>query len=187
MDLQILLCGVGGQGILFATRILSEAALKEGHPVIGSETHGMSQRGGSVTSHMKVGDFWGPLIPRGSADLIFCFEKDEIFGNLTFLKSNGIAYIDAPNLDFIPENIQSLLEERNIEFRCIDASAIALKMQAPLALNLIVIGLAASHADFPLDGVLLEQVITESSPPRFRDINLKAFHAGLDNKSAEDL
>jgi indolepyruvate ferredoxin oxidoreductase beta subunit len=187
MNLQILLCGVGGQGILFATKILSEAALKAGHQVIGSETHGMSQRGGSVTSHMKVGDYRGPLIRRGSADLIFCFEKSELLANLSFLKPGGIAFMDAPDLEFIPDNVRSLLQERDIALHCLDASSIALKLQAPLVLNLIVIGFAASHTDFPLDGDLIEQVIMESSPPRFSDLNLKAFHAGLNNKSVEAL
>lgn len=182
MNTQILLCGVGGQGILFATRILSEAAVRLGHRVIGSETHGMSQRGGSVTSHMKVGDYHGPLIRRGDADLLFCFEKNEIFANLTFLKSGGIGYVDAPDLDFIPDNIRALLDARQIELRCMDASSLALKLNAPLVLNLILIGFASNHEDFPLKRDLLQDVITDISPQRFRDLNLKGFREGLEHK-----
>ena len=182
MDLQILLCGVGGQGILFATRILSEAATKTGYPIIGSETHGMSQRGGSVTSHMKIGDHRGPLIRRGSADLLFCFEKTEIFANLTFLKPGGVAFVDAPDQKFIPENIQSLLKERKIELRHFNASAIAMEMKAPVVLNLILIGFAAGHNDFPMDSQVLKKVIVETSPQRFRELNLKAFERGLKNQ-----
>lgn len=184
MNSQILLCGVGGQGILFATRILSEAAVKLGHRVIGSETHGMSQRGGSVTSHMKVGDHHGPLIRRGDAHLLFCFEKREIFANLTFLRTGGIGYVDAPNPDFLPAMIRTLLEARDVHLRHTDASQQALEMNAPLVLNLILIGFAASHDDFPLPREIVRQVIAEISPTRFRDLNLKGFDLGLGNKQA---
>lgn len=183
MNKQVLLCGVGGQGILFATRILSEAAIRTGYPVIGSETHGMSQRGGSVTSHLKIGNYRGPLIRRGGADLLFCFEKGEIFSNLTFLKPGGIGYVDTPNLDYIPQKVRALLGDREINLRHIDASSLALKMNAPLVLNLILISFAAGHEDFPLSGEILRSVITEISPERFRDLNLRAFELGLENKS----
>lgn len=183
MNLQILLCGVGGQGILFATRILSEAAAKKGFPVIGSETHGMSQRGGSVTSHMKIGDYRGPLIRRGSADLLFCFEKSEIFANITFLKPKGIAYIDSPDVRFIPEKIQNLLKERKMSLRAVDASAIALEMKAPVVLNLILIGFAAAQDDFPISREILTEVIEKISPERFRGLNLEAFQRGFSQRT----
>ncbi len=183
MNLQVLLCGVGGQGILFATRILSETAIRGGDAVIGSETHGMSQRGGSVTSHMKIGSHHGPLIKRGDADLLFCFEKTEIFANLTFLKRGGIAYIDAADLNFIPEKIQALLKEREIQIKYLDASAIALKMNAPVVLNQILIGFAAGSDGFPLSGDALKEVISDISPGRFKDLNIQAFEAGHRNNS----
>ncbi|TKJ42385.1 indolepyruvate ferredoxin oxidoreductase [candidate division LCP-89 bacterium B3_LCP] len=187
MDLQVLLCGVGGQGILFATRILSEAAMRSGQQVIGSETHGMSQRGGSVTSHMKVGDYRGPLIRRGDADVIFCFEKGEIFGNLTFLKPGGTIYIDAPDLDFIPKNVLSLLDEKGMTIHHMDASVQAMKMKAPLVLNLILIGFAARHEDFLISEEDLVEVITSVSPVKFKEMNLKAFHIGLGKHILEEL
>ncbi|MFH1862104.1 MAG: indolepyruvate oxidoreductase subunit beta [bacterium] len=179
MKTQVLLCGVGGQGILFATRILSEAALKLGYAVIGSETHGMSQRGGSVTSHLKIGGFHGPLIKRGGADFLFCFERGEIFQNLTFLRAGGIGYVDAANAEFIPQKIRDLLETQSIQLRCFDASALALQLNAPLMLNLILIGFAAHFEDFPLKPDLLEEVVFQTTPPRFRELNLKAFQLGL--------
>ncbi|MCX6640778.1 MAG: indolepyruvate oxidoreductase subunit beta [bacterium] len=183
MNQQILLCGVGGQGILFATKILSEVAVRKGQGVIGSETHGMSQRGGSVTSHLKIGSFRGPLIRRGGADYLFCFEKGEIFGNLAYLKDGGVAFIDAPNLDYIPEKIKSILAEKNIVLHSFDASATAMQMGAPLVLNLILIGFAGRFRDFPLETEALRQVVGEVSPERFRGLNLQAFDFGLGNKS----
>lgn len=179
MNIQVLLCGVGGQGILFATRILSEAAVKLGYPVIGSETHGMSQRGGSVTSHLKIGDFRGPLIRRGSADLLFCFEKGEIFRNLTFLRPGGVGHLDAPDLNFIPADIRDLLKKQKTTLRYFDASRTALEMDAPLVLNLILIGFAARHDDFPLRSDMLREVIREVTPDRFRELNLRALEVGL--------
>lgn len=181
MNLQILLCGIGGQGILFATRILSETAIRMGIPVIGSETHGMSQRGGSVTSHLKIGRHHGPLIRRGSADMIFCFEKSELIGNLTFLKPAGTIYLDAADLNFMPDRLHTLLKVRDVQLHHFDASALALKMKAPVVLNLILIGFAAGHPDFPLPEATIREVVTEISPPRFRDLNIKAFSSGLKN------
>jgi indolepyruvate ferredoxin oxidoreductase, beta subunit len=179
MNLQILLCGVGGQGILFSTRILSEAALKLGYAVIGSETHGMSQRGGSVTSHLKIGNYRGPLIRRGSADHLFCFDKGEIFGNLTFLKDGGTVYIDAPDLNLLPKDIQKILAQKEIHLNAVDASALALQLGAPLVLNLVLIGFASGMPNFPIESSYLREVVNKVSPERFRSLNLEAFDSGL--------
>jgi indolepyruvate ferredoxin oxidoreductase beta subunit len=90
---QIILAGIGGQGILFAARIFSEMGLKLGADVLGSETHGMSQRGGSVLAHLKLGDFHSPLIRTGAADILYSFADEESYRSFKFLKSGGASIL----------------------------------------------------------------------------------------------
>ena len=90
MKQDILICGVGGQGTVLASRVLAAAAMEAGHPVHSAETIGMAQRGGSVTSHVRVGeDAFSPLIPLGGADLLMAFEPAEAVRNLPYLRPEG--------------------------------------------------------------------------------------------------
>lgn len=95
MKQQILICGVGGQGIVLMSRLLGESALLLDLPVISSETHGMAQRGGIVTAHIKVGGFASPLITVGSADLIFVLKEETLNQFKHFLKPNGFIIINS--------------------------------------------------------------------------------------------
>ena len=76
-DVKLILAGIGGQGVVFATRLLAQTAAAMGMPVLASETHGMSQRGGSVLAHLKLGGTESPLIRRGTADILLAFDRDE--------------------------------------------------------------------------------------------------------------
>src|SRR3990170_8068403 len=96
-ELKLLLAGVGGQGVVFATRLLAGTAAGMGLPVLASETHGMSQRGGSVLAHLKVGGTAAPLIRRGTADALLAFDRDEALRNLPFLRAGAAAYINTPD------------------------------------------------------------------------------------------
>jgi indolepyruvate ferredoxin oxidoreductase, beta subunit len=92
---QIVISGVGGQGVLFATRLLAEAAMMRNLPVFTSETHGMAQRGGTVVSHLKVGDFSSPLIRRGKADGLLALKPENVAGGHgSYLKPGGWAVIN---------------------------------------------------------------------------------------------
>ena len=82
----MIISGVGGQGVLLLTRVFSEVALKDGYSIIGSEDHGMSQRGGSVITHLKIGDFDSPLVKKGNADVLLSLEKNEAYKTLHYLK-----------------------------------------------------------------------------------------------------
>ena len=83
MNKDILICGVGGQGTVLASKIIAASAMEEGHPVHSAETIGMAQRGGSVTSHVRIGaDAFAPMIPFGSASLLLAFEPGEAVRNL---------------------------------------------------------------------------------------------------------
>jgi indolepyruvate ferredoxin oxidoreductase beta subunit len=92
---QILISGVGGQGVLFVTRILAEAAIARGLAVFTSETHGMAQRGGTVVSHLKVGEFHSPLIRAGQADGLLALKAENLSQHMSFLKPGGWVFLNS--------------------------------------------------------------------------------------------
>jgi indolepyruvate ferredoxin oxidoreductase beta subunit len=92
---QILISGVGGQGVLFVTRLLAEAAIARGLPVFTSETHGMAQRGGTVVSHFKVGQFYSPLIRTQQADGLLVLKSENLVQHRVFLRPGGWAVVNA--------------------------------------------------------------------------------------------
>ena len=97
METQIVLCGRGGQGVLFLTRLLDEVALSRGSHVISSETHGMAMRGGSVVSYIKIGNFNSPLIRAGQADILLALSESEVSLNRHLLKQgSGQIYCNTP-------------------------------------------------------------------------------------------
>lgn len=133
---QIVISGVGGQGVLFVTRILADAAIAMGLPVLTSETHGMAQRGGTVVSHLKVGGFQSPLIRPGQADGLLCLKAENLAAHGPFLKPGAWAVINANT----PVPAQA-----DIRARTVDADAIAETIKNPRAVNLIVLGEALSQ------------------------------------------
>ena len=135
---QVIISGVGGQGVLFVTRLLAEAAINKGLPVFTSETHGMAQRGGTVLSHFKVGDFSSPLIRPLQADLLILLKAENLKQHGSFLKPDGWAVSNsADNLD----------SELQIAVEAIDADSLAYEIENPKAVNLIVLGFALATAE----------------------------------------
>ena len=135
---QIIISGVGGQGVLFVTRLLAEAAIAKGLPVFTSETHGMAQRGGTVLSHFKVGDFASPLIRPFQADVLILLKAENLKQHSSFLKSDGWAVSNASD---------SLAADTGTVVMTIDADALAQKIENPKAVNLIVLGFALATAE----------------------------------------
>jgi len=127
---QLIISGVGGQGILFITRLLAETAIAKGLPVLTSETHGMAQRGGIVISHLKVGAFSSPLVRPGQADGLIALKPENVQIHHLFLRPDG--WVAANAGDSFPPG----------EVAAIDADAIALHLGNPQAVNLIVLGRA---------------------------------------------
>ncbi len=183
MNVQIVLAGVGGQGILFSTKLLAETAIRLKHNVIGSETHGMSQRGGSVVSYLKIGGFSSPLLRTGSADCLLSFEVNEAYRNIKFIRpasnerSGGLIYVNS-QVPFPTEAIRDYLARNNIRIGVLNGDEIALKLNAPLVSNLIVLGFACKDKDFPFDLEELISTAEQISPPRFRELNIKALSEG---------
>lgn len=183
MQAQIVLAGVGGQGVLFASKLLAITALDLGHRVIVAETHGMSQRGGSVVSHLKIGDFYSSLLRIGTADFLVSFEGNETYRNFKFVRTAGGArpagtvYTNASE-EFPAKNIGEYLYKGGISIKTLNADAIALRMNTPQASNLILLGFACTDPEFPFT---LEQMLATTeriTPSRFKDTNIRALKAG---------
>jgi indolepyruvate ferredoxin oxidoreductase beta subunit len=135
---QIIISGVGGQGVLFVTRLLAEAAIGKNLPVFTSETHGMAQRGGTVLSHLKVGDFSSPLIRPLQADGLLVLKAENMLPHGGFLKAGGWAVINGQN-DALPDV--------DIAADIVDADTVAQKIANPKSVNLIVLGFALARVE----------------------------------------
>jgi len=181
MKVQMIISGVGGQGVLLLTRVFSEVALKEGYPIIGSEDHGMSQRGGSVITHLKIGDFDSPLVKKGNADILFSLEKNEAYKTLHYLKpstngqNGGLCFINAANIDFMDPEIKAYLKEKGIEVYIFGADRLAREKGSIQSVNIVMIGLASAHPRFPFSQEKLRGAIERVTPPRFKDLSLGIF------------
>ncbi len=134
---QIVISGVGGQGVLFVTKLLAEAAMIRDLPVFTSETHGMAQRGGTVVSHLKVGDFSSPLIRRGRADGLLALKPENVAGGHgTYLKTGGwtVVNLDRPYEHVLPGPVYE-----------VDADGLADRLGDARAMNLVLLGFALSR------------------------------------------
>ncbi|HDS17090.1 MAG TPA: pyruvate ferredoxin oxidoreductase [Proteobacteria bacterium] len=168
IDCKLLLAGLGGQGVVFLSRLISQAALLNGDSFITYESHGMAMRGGSVTSQVKIGNYRSPLIGRGQADLLLVLAAPEYLRNRHLLQENGQALINSPLA-------ARLLPARD----CCAATEIAVKNGLPQAANLVFAGWLAEHPAFPYDFTLLcETVRSLASPPPLEAANLKALDLG---------
>ena len=185
MNVQMIISGVGGQGVLLVTRILAEFALNEGYPIIGSEDRGMSQRGGSVMTHLKIGKFDSPLVKKGSADILLSLEKSEAYKTLHFLKPSingqkgGLCFINAPDPDYMNQEIRTYLKENGIETYVFGADQLAREMGSIQSANIALIGFATAHPRFPFPHDKLREAIERVSAQKFREVSLKIFEKGF--------
>jgi len=183
---NIILTGVGGQGILMASEIISEAAVQVGYDVKKSEIHGMAQRGGSVNSHVRFGEkIYSPLVMKGDCDLLLAFEKLEALRMASFIKEDGAIIVNdqqvnpstvASGAATYPENIEEIL---NIHFKSvtfIDALKIAKAAGDPRAANTALLGAASKLLSIPVE--IWEDAISRRVPKRAIEVNLKSFYMG---------
>lgn len=139
---QIVISGVGGQGVLFITRLLAEAAIMKGFRVFTSETHGMAQRGGTVLSHLKIGDFSSPLIRPFQADGLIALKSESILQHGAFLKKGGWIFVNSPKKS-----------DAGFNTYVIDADAVSLKAGNPKSVNLVILGFALKERkDLEVEG-----------------------------------
>lgn len=183
---NVFLAGVGGQGILLASEVLCEAFLLSGHDVKKSEVHGMAQRGGAVTTHLRFGKkVYSPLIEPGTADLLVAFEKMEALRFAHYLSPGGAALVNAqeilpPSVSTGKERYPSRIEERLREFTpnlfVVDALAAALSLHEVRAVNIVMVG-AASHF-LPLAEEVYVEALRATLPAKIVEVNVRAFRSG---------
>jgi indolepyruvate ferredoxin oxidoreductase, beta subunit len=177
---NLVLCGLGGQGILFMTKVLAEAALDKGWSVMGAETHGMAQRGGSVVSHLRFGEVEGSLVKTDSARFLLALDECEGYRNLPFLSRGGRMYLNAESGDFPRTEVREYLGRKEILCRGLPAGRIAEELGAPLSSNLALLGYFAAVEGDPLRAEEMRATIERISPERYRDLNLRIFDAGVE-------
>lgn len=112
MKQQIVISGVGGQGVVLITGILANTCMEKGFPVLTSETHGMAQRGGTVISHFKTGDFQSPLVRPGCADILVAFTLDNFHQHRSFVRQNGLCLVNMPEGEPVGKGVKALDADR---------------------------------------------------------------------------
>lgn len=182
---KIMIVGVGGQGTLLASRILGNVAIGEGYDVKVSEVHGMSQRGGSVVTYVKYGEkVYSPIIDRGEADTILAFELLEAYRALPYLKKGGKMIVNSQKIDPMPvitgaakypEEIDKKLQAV-ADTTIVDALSAAKEAGNMKAVNVVLIGVLAKTTDIAYEKWI--ETIKTTVPPKFLEINLKAFDIG---------
>lgn len=177
LELKAIFCGVGGQGVIFMTRLVAQTAMHLGHAVMASETHGMSQRGGSVLSHLKINGTEAALIRRGTADVLFALDTTEAFRCLTFLRTGSAAFTNS-GTEFGDE-IRNKLWDLGIGVHRIAASPMAKEIGSPAVANVLMIGFACAFPEFPLPYKAFEDTL-RSSTPVGTELNLEALRSGYE-------
>jgi len=171
---NILISGVGGQGVVLASYVLSQTALAEGFDVKQSEVHGMAQRGGCVTGHLRFGDrVYSSLITPGTADVLLSFESVEAARYVSWLRPEGLLVYNRVHLNpstvsagltTYPQDIDTRLAAGSTDVRALDASALAARAGTARAANVVMLGAVASALPFAAEA--MEAVIRRSVPAK---------------------
>lgn len=183
----IILAGVGGQGAILTAKILVNGLIKAGYDVKMSEVHGMSQRGGSVTTQVHFGErVYSPVVGLGAADILVAFEKMEAVRYAGYLKRDGIAVINdyelasattAAGLAEYPKGCLEAMESHFTTYS-LKAADIAADLGSSKCMNVVLFG--ALVKALKLDGIDWESVIRETVPAKFIELNLAAYRAGYE-------
>lgn len=184
MNKSILLCGVGGQGTVLASKIIAAAAMNDGNTVHSAETIGMAQRGGSVTSHVRIGTAYSPLIPLHGADMILAFEPAEAVRNLAYLKKDGLVIVNRVPVMPITEalNTSGYDGSEMIGYLKKNTGCIVFDggcLPSAKFLNIAMLGVAAGSGRLGIETDLIRQEIERRVPPKFLEANIKAFETGI--------
>lgn len=184
---SILLVGVGGQGAILVSKVLTQGLIEAGYDVKMSEVHGMSQRGGSVSTQVRFGDkVYSPIIGRGEADIMVSFEKMEAVRYAEFLKPDATVIVN--DYEIVPMTVatgemeypQGLLEELKANYKtlAINAGQIAIEQGNARSMNIVLFG--AMVKALGMDDIDWEGVLRKVLKPSILEVNLKAFRAGYE-------
>jgi indolepyruvate ferredoxin oxidoreductase beta subunit len=191
-EFNILITGVGGQGVILMSELLGRAAVADGLRVRGSEILGMAVRGGSVTSSIRIGeDVYGPLIPTGKCQVLVGMEPSEALRNISYLSKSSLVLLNtavtAPFTVFIGESSYPSLEEiigqlgkasgRIVQ---LDAAKTAQKAGSLLATNIVMLGALFGTEQLPIKIATIKETIRERFPVKAAPVNVKAFDLGYE-------
>lgn len=183
MSKNILICGVGGQGTVLAAKVISQSAISGGEHVLSAETIGMAQRGGSVTSHVRIGEeIFSPLIPKGQADIIIAFEAAEAVRNIDFLKKGGIVVVNKKVVQpttasltgktFDERTMIEFLEKTAGKVIVVDTEEACEKLGSSRVVNMVLLGAACKSGLLNKDEI--KSALKILVKPDFYELNCKA-------------
>ncbi|HPS91559.1 MAG TPA: indolepyruvate oxidoreductase subunit beta [Methanothrix sp.] len=186
-ECDLVIVGVGGQGVILISDVLGRAAVLAGKPVCGAETHGMAQRGGSVINHTRIGCRFSPMVAAGGADVLVALEPAEALRFAQFLSPAGVALVNTrpvlpstvtsgrakyPSI----EEILAPLKAHSCRVIALDATALAQAAGTAQAMNVVMLGALSRY--IPISEELILQALAQVVPSRFLEINRKAFFLG---------
>lgn len=190
---SIMIVGVGGQGTLLTSRILGDVAVSIGVDVKVSEVHGMSQRGGSVVTYVKMGEVvHSPVVEKNEADILLCFEQLEALRWIDYVKKDGSIIVNTQKIDPMPviigkaeypENIIEKIKADYPQTIAVPALEMAKACGNIKAVNVVMIGVMAKHTDIDKDVWI--KAIERTVKPQFVEMNIKAFNIGYDFEEEE--
>ena len=189
---SILISGVGGQGVLTTSRILAEAGIRSDLNVVSVETHGMAQRGGTVSVHLRMGDVNSPLVPKRKGDVILSLEPIEALRYIEYVRKDGYVVSSSrkirptsvnqegviyPPLGKLKEILSYFVD--NVYF--LNSEILARRAGGSLAENIVLLGALAGIVDLPFEKEILKDVISDFFPERYKKINTNAFELGYES------
>lgn len=183
MSSSILICGIGGQGTVLASKVLSHAALCKGEKVFSAETIGMAQRGGSVVSHVRIGeDVFSPLIPERGADVMIAFDASEAVRNISYLSEKSTVIVNAKVVQpvsasltgkfFKTDDMVNALMQVTKNVIVVDTDKACTELGSSKVVNMILVGAACRSGIMDLEHV--KQALSNLVKPQFLELNIKA-------------
>ena len=183
MSKNIIICGVGGQGTVLAAKVLSQAAISNGERVLSAETIGMAQRGGSVVSHVRIGeDVYSPLVPQGQADVLIAFEAAEAVRNIAFLKKGGSVIVNKKVVQPVTASLSgktfdenemiSYLEKVAGNVIAVDTDQACKDLGSSKVVNMVLLGAASKSGLISKEE--LKDALKLLVKPEFYELNLRA-------------
>lgn len=194
MNKNIILCGVGGQGTVLASKLIAAAAMKKEIPVMSAETIGMAQRGGSVFSHLRMGEnLYSPMIAKGTADMILGFEPGETVRMLPYLKEGGQVVVSSRAIKPVTATLSgssyngremlSYLESHVKNLLIVDAEKACEEIGSSKVLNILLLGAAIRSKALGLSEEDIRNAITDRLPEKFHELNFRALEYGIRSQS----
>lgn len=191
---RLVVCGVGGQGVLLASRVLCEAAMVKDLPVVSGEVRNMAQRGGTVIATVALGGARSTVIPRGGADVVLGFEPMETARMMDYIGPETLVITNTrPVVPFTLsvqgkpypalESLLAPVREVCRKLVSLDATRTAVELGSARVLNTVMLGALSAHSSLPIEKALIEKIVAENSPDKLVKINVAAFRAGAGKRN----